>query len=73
MTYCASAQCLYVLTDDNLPAIDEVRSNAAYSTCLLEIVRDEDAARGKDKEVIGDRSAMLKVLATGKGFFVRTK
>ncbi|KAJ8596260.1 ARM repeat-containing protein [Rhizopogon salebrosus TDB-379] len=61
----AAAQCLYVLTDDNLPAIDEVRSNAAYSTCLLEIVRDEDAARGKDQEVIGDRLTMLKVLATG--------
>lgn len=57
------------MTDDNQPAIDELRSNAAYSACLLEIVRSEDAARGRDNEVIGDRLAMLKVLGTGKDFF----
>ena len=53
MAYFTSAQCLYVLTDDNQPAIDELRSNAAYSTCLLEIVRT-------------DGVTMLKVLASGK-------
>jgi hypothetical protein len=57
------------LTDDNQPAIDELRSNAAYSACLLEIVRSGDTARGKDKEVIGDRLVMLKVLVSGKDFF----
>ncbi|OAX40891.1 ARM repeat-containing protein [Rhizopogon vinicolor AM-OR11-026] len=64
-TVIAAAQCLYVLTDDNQPAIDELRSNAAYSVCLLEIVRSEDTAKGKDKEVIGDRLTTLKVLTTG--------
>jgi len=66
--HCTPAQCLYVLTDDNQPAIDDLRSNAVYSACLLEIVRSEDAASRKDKEVIGDRLTMLKVLAAGKDF-----
>ncbi|KAG1810178.1 ARM repeat-containing protein [Suillus plorans] len=62
-TVTAAAQCLYVLTDDNQPAIDELRSNAAYSTCLLEIVHDEDGV--KDKKIIWDRITTLKVLSSG--------
>lgn len=64
-TVTAAAQCLYVLTDDNQPAIDELRSNAAYSTCLLEIVHDKGNVTGKDKEVFGDRMTTLKVLSSG--------
>ncbi|KIK48359.1 hypothetical protein CY34DRAFT_798177 [Suillus luteus UH-Slu-Lm8-n1] len=64
-TVTAAAQCLYVLTDDNQPAIDELRSNAAYSTCLLEIVHDEGSVTGKDKEVFWDRMSTLKVLSSG--------
>ncbi|KAG2159597.1 ARM repeat-containing protein [Suillus bovinus] len=64
-TITAAAQCLYVLTDDNQPAIDELRSNAAYSTCLLEIVHDDGSVTGKDKEIFLDRMTMLKVLASG--------
>lgn len=64
-TVTAAAQCLYVLTDDNQPAIDELRSNAAYSTCLLEIVHDEGGVTGKDKEVFWDRMSTLKVLSSG--------
>jgi hypothetical protein len=64
-TVTAAAQCLYVLTDDNQPAIDELRSNAAYSTCLLKIVHDEGGVTDKDKEVFWDRMTMLKVLSSG--------
>ncbi|KAG1889472.1 ARM repeat-containing protein [Suillus subluteus] len=64
-TVIAAAQCLYVLTDDNQPAMDELRSNAAYSTCLLEIVHDEGGVTEKDKEVYWDRMTTLKVLSSG--------
>lgn len=64
-TVTAAAQCLYVLTDDNQPAIDELRSNAAYSTCLFEIVHDEGGVTSKDKEVFWDRTSTLKVLSSG--------
>lgn len=64
-TVTAAAQCLYVLTDDNQPAIDELRSNAAYSTCLLEIIHDEGGVTDKDKEVFWDRMTTLKVLSSG--------
>ena len=51
------AQCLYVLTDDNPPAIDELRSNGAYVACLLTIARPEqpgsaqETKKGKGKEL----------------------
>lgn len=64
-TVTAAAQCLYVLTDDNQPAIDELRSNAVYSTCLLEIVHNKGSVSDKDREVFGDRLTMLKVLSSG--------
>ncbi|KAG2338386.1 ARM repeat-containing protein [Suillus weaverae] len=64
-TVTAAAQCLYVLTDDNRPAIDELRSNAAYTTCLLEIVHNEGGVTGKDGEVFWDRMTTLKVLSSG--------
>ncbi|KAH9950943.1 ARM repeat-containing protein [Amylocystis lapponica] len=36
-TVASAAQCLYVLTDENLPIIEEVHMNAAYTACLLSI------------------------------------
>ncbi|KAG0702741.1 ARM repeat-containing protein [Suillus ampliporus] len=40
----------------------ELRSNVAYSSCLLEIVHNEGGVRG---EVFGDKLTMLKVLSSG--------
>ncbi|PPQ64078.1 hypothetical protein CVT24_008891 [Panaeolus cyanescens] len=37
----AAAQSLYVLTDDNIPAIKEVKSDAGYISCLLSIAQQE--------------------------------
>ncbi|KAH7923890.1 ARM repeat-containing protein [Leucogyrophana mollusca] len=65
-TVTAAAQCLYVLTDDNQPAIDDVRSNAAYTSCLLDVVRAEaNVAEGKSKATLDERSSMCKVLTCG--------
>lgn len=60
------AQCLYVLTDDNQPAIDDVKSDAGYISCLLSIVRPNATApnfEGKDPS--DPRSVILGVLASG--------
>lgn len=59
---------MYVLTEDNRPAIDEVRSNGAYTACLLSIVKgDEEAQKpnGKGKDVSDERETTLRVLSTG--------
>ena len=63
------AQCLYVLTDDNPPAIDELRSNGAYVACLLTIARPEqpgsaqETKKGKARDA--EREAALSVLSAG--------
>ncbi|KAH0838109.1 ARM repeat-containing protein [Lanmaoa asiatica] len=63
-TVVAAAQSLYVLTDDNRIAIDEVRSYAAYSSCLFDIVRcNEHDPKGKSKDLSRDRFETLKVLS----------
>ncbi|KAG8219606.1 ARM repeat-containing protein [Butyriboletus roseoflavus] len=65
-TVVAAAQSLYVLTDDNQTAIDEVCSDAAYSSCLLDIVRwNERDPKGKSKDLSRDRFETLKVLCCG--------
>ncbi|KAF8560138.1 ARM repeat-containing protein [Imleria badia] len=65
-TVVAAAQSLYVLTDDNQAAIEEVRSDAAYSSCLLDIVRcNEHDLKGKAKDLSRDRLETLKVLCCG--------
>ncbi|KAI0368910.1 ARM repeat-containing protein [Pilatotrama ljubarskyi] len=67
-TVTSAAQCLYVLTDENPPIIDEVRSNAEYTACLLAIVRPEDAApkaNGKDKDTSDVRTIAFRVLTCG--------
>ncbi|KIK99485.1 hypothetical protein PAXRUDRAFT_787973 [Paxillus rubicundulus Ve08.2h10] len=65
-TVVAAAQCLYVLTDDNQSAIDEVRCNAVYTSCLLDIIRTDgpiqtDKARGVSEDCL----VTLKVLCCG--------
>ncbi|KAG2022828.1 hypothetical protein CC2G_000548 [Coprinopsis cinerea AmutBmut pab1-1] len=60
----AAAQCLYVLTDDNRPAIVELRSDANYISCLLSIAKAEFSVNGKQKE-LDPRVVTLSVLAAG--------
>lgn len=53
-----TAQCLYVLTDDNPPAAEELRTNGSYTSALLVIARGQPA--------LDDiRGLTLKVLTTG--------
>lgn len=54
------AQCLYVLTDDNRPATQEVRHNAGYLSCLLSIVREENPKKENTEQTL-----TLSVLASG--------
>lgn len=62
-----AAQCSYVLTDDNQAAIDEVRHDAAYSSCLLDILRgNQHDPKGKGKDLSEDRFETLKVLCCGE-------
>ncbi|KAI6136418.1 ARM repeat-containing protein [Pisolithus sp. B1] len=60
-TVTAAAQSLYVLTDDNWPAIDAMRSDVAYTSCLLDIVR----MNAQSNEAPDDRFVMLYVLCCG--------
>ncbi|KAI8990655.1 ARM repeat-containing protein [Trametes punicea] len=67
-TVYSAAQCLYVLTDENPPIIEEVRSNAEYTACLLAIVRSDQTvtkSNGKDKDTSGARATALRVLICG--------
>ena len=59
---CSEAQCLYVLTDDNYPAILDVRTDASYISCLLSIARHLNANADP-------RTVTLSVLATGEGYY----
>ncbi|KAG5639576.1 hypothetical protein H0H81_012247 [Sphagnurus paluster] len=61
----AAAHCLYVLTDDNYPAISDVRANAGYTSCLLDIVRSSNGEIGKAKDAADPRVVTLKVLSSG--------
>ncbi|KAI0686648.1 armadillo-type protein [Cytidiella melzeri] len=66
-TVASAAHCLYVLTDDNPPAMQEVRCNGAYTACLLAVARpDEDQKpNGKGKAASDDREVALRVLCSG--------
>ncbi|GJE89540.1 fungal symportin 1-like domain-containing protein [Phanerochaete sordida] len=67
-TITSAAQSLYVLTDDNPPISNEVRSNGEYTACLLAIARGDEETRkpnGKGKDVSDDRETALRVLCTG--------
>lgn len=53
-----TAQCLYVLTEDNPPAAEELRANGSYTSVLLSITRDQ--------QVVDDvKGLTLQVLTTG--------
>ncbi|KIM88980.1 hypothetical protein PILCRDRAFT_813980 [Piloderma croceum F 1598] len=65
-TVTAAAHCLYVLTDDNYPAISDIRPNVAYTSCLLDIVRlGSGLSNGKGKDTLDERSVALPVLVSG--------
>ncbi|KAJ6589162.1 armadillo-type protein [Mycena capillaripes] len=62
----AAAQCLYVLTDDNYPAISDVRADGSYIACLMSIINpDENVPNGKSAEGPDPRAVALRVLASG--------
>ncbi|KAG6849976.1 hypothetical protein H0H93_002978 [Arthromyces matolae] len=61
----AAAHCLYVLTDDNAPAISDVRADAGYISCLLDIARSTDLSTTKDMDTIDHQPTLLKVLCSG--------
>ena len=62
----STAHCLYVLTDDNYPAINEVRRDAGYISCLLEIAHAKKGLpNGKGKEAADEKSIALQVLVSG--------
>lgn len=66
-----TAQCLYVLTEDNPPVSDEIRANFSYVSCLLEIAK----ARASVQDVKGkndaaeERAVALGILACGAFVF----
>ncbi|EJC98665.1 uncharacterized protein FOMMEDRAFT_128966 [Fomitiporia mediterranea MF3/22] len=67
-TVAAAAQCLYVLTDDNPPAIDELRSNSSYTSCILSVSQGDslpNSASAEVKELAEVRLDTLKLLAAG--------
>ncbi|KII93991.1 hypothetical protein PLICRDRAFT_36208 [Plicaturopsis crispa FD-325 SS-3] len=65
-TATAAAHCLYVLTDDNRPIINELRSHASYTSCLLDIVRPEGTvSNGKGKDISEDPTTTFRVLSAG--------
>jgi hypothetical protein len=61
------AHCLYVLTDDNPPAIHEVRSNGAYTACLLAVAKPDENQKldEKAKASNDDHEITLQVLCSG--------
>jgi hypothetical protein len=62
----SAAQCLYVLTDDNEPAIADVRSDAGYISCLVSIVQQgSDTLEPNCKDPADHRLVALRVLAAG--------
>jgi hypothetical protein len=66
-----SAQCLYVLTEDNPQVADVIRANFSYASCLLEIAK----VRGGTQEVSGkdataeERAVSLSILACGASVY----
>jgi hypothetical protein len=62
------AQCLYVLTDDNQPAIDDVRASSSYLSCLYDIARAQGKLqdpKGKTPAAAEERAITLSILACG--------
>jgi len=59
------AHCLYVLTDDNYPAIADLRADDRYLTCLVGIVRPDRVLDKCTQESFDQRSVTLGVLVAG--------
>ncbi|KAF5366940.1 hypothetical protein D9757_010836 [Collybiopsis confluens] len=59
----AAAQCLYVLTDDNEPAVIALKSDAGFISCLFSIT--QSTPNGKAKDLNDHRRLSLKVLSSG--------
>ncbi|KAJ7604904.1 armadillo-type protein [Mycena rosella] len=59
----AAAQCLYVLTDDNYPAIADIRADGGYIACLMSLLNPQD--NGTTPESADPRTVTLRVLASG--------
>lgn len=73
LTQCSvsAAHCLYVLTDDNYPAINDIRSNSAYIICLLEVIRQEQVFQnGKTTEPSDERETAFRVLVSGPSSYL---
>ncbi|KAH8111844.1 armadillo-type protein [Phellopilus nigrolimitatus] len=67
-TVAAAAQCLYVLTDDNAPPIEELRANSSYTSCLLAVTRAESAPVPTSTEALEmaeDRLVSVRILSAG--------
>lgn len=61
------AQCLYVLTDDNTPAVEAFLSDATFPTTLLSIARTEKTESTFQNTGASEEQAYsLRVLACGK-------
>jgi hypothetical protein len=54
----STAQCLYVLTEDNPPAVEELRTNGSHTSVLLSIIQGQPA-------VDDIKGLTLKVLVAG--------
>jgi hypothetical protein len=63
-----TAQCLYVLTDDNPPIADEIRPNFSHVSSLLDIAKAAPALQDlKGKHPADEeRAVALGILACGK-------
>jgi len=57
------AQCLYVLTEENDPAIEELRMNSTYVSCLLDVVQKESSSNADERVVT------LRTLVCGSSVF----
>ncbi|KDQ63136.1 hypothetical protein JAAARDRAFT_120264 [Jaapia argillacea MUCL 33604] len=65
-TVTSAAQCLYILTEDNPPAISQMRSNSAYAECLYSIIRSTPTMEEQKSEGLGmERAVTLRLLACG--------
>ncbi|KAI0053405.1 ARM repeat-containing protein [Auriscalpium vulgare] len=64
-TVTSAAQCLYVLTDDNAPAIEDVRTNLDHIACLLAIANARASDRKGKAPASEERAAALSILACG--------
>ncbi|KAF8665307.1 hypothetical protein AX16_000327 [Volvariella volvacea WC 439] len=57
----SAAQCLYVLTDDNQPAITDIRASGDYISCLVSIAQSTPASKDANNPL----SMNLRVLVAG--------